>query len=69
MAETSGYYVRAAKLAEVETKGSLLVNLEKHTIALFYSHDRVYAIDNRCPHMGFPLQRWHSHLSLALRPL
>ncbi|MEG4171038.1 MULTISPECIES: Rieske (2Fe-2S) protein [unclassified Microcoleus] len=55
MAETSGYYVRAAKLAEVETKGSLLVNLEKHTIALFYSNDRVYAIDNRCPHMGFPL--------------
>ncbi|MEG3988338.1 Rieske (2Fe-2S) protein [Microcoleus sp. S28C3] len=55
MAETSGYYVSAAKLAEVETKGSLLVNLEKHAIALFYSNDRVYAIDNRCPHMGFPL--------------
>lgn len=55
MAETSGDYVRVAKLAEVETKGSLLVNLEKQTIALFYSNDRVFAIDNRCPHMGFPL--------------
>jgi nitrite reductase/ring-hydroxylating ferredoxin subunit len=55
MIETSSYYVFAAKLAEVETKGSLLVNLEKQTIALFYANDRVYAIDNRCPHMGFPL--------------
>lgn len=50
------HYVRAARLAEVEATGSLLVNLEKHTIALFFSDGKVYAIDNRCPHMGFPLQ-------------
>ncbi len=49
------YYVRAASLAEVQAAGSLLVNLEKQAIALFYSGNRVYAIDNRCPHMGFPL--------------
>jgi nitrite reductase/ring-hydroxylating ferredoxin subunit len=49
-------YVRAATLADVQAKGSLRVNLEKHVIALFYSNDQVYAIDNRCPHMGFPLQ-------------
>jgi nitrite reductase/ring-hydroxylating ferredoxin subunit len=48
-------YVRAATLAEVQAKGSLLVNLEKQAIALFFSDDQVYAIDNRCPHMGFPL--------------
>ncbi|HAZ44955.1 MAG TPA: nitrite reductase [Cyanobacteria bacterium UBA11371] len=56
-------YVFAAKLADVQAKGSKLVNLEKHAIApacrrhiaLFYSNDQVYAIDNRCPHMGFPL--------------
>jgi nitrite reductase/ring-hydroxylating ferredoxin subunit len=48
-------YVCAAKLADVQAKGSLLVNLEKHAIALFYSNEQVYAIDNRCPHMGFPL--------------
>lgn len=49
-------YVRAASLADVQAKGSLLVHLEKQAIALFYSDDQVYAIDNRCPHMGFPLQ-------------
>ncbi|MBW4501853.1 MAG: hypothetical protein KME57_20370 [Scytonema hyalinum WJT4-NPBG1] len=41
-------YIRAAKLADVQAAGSLLVNLEKHTIALFYSENKVYAIDNSC---------------------
>lgn len=48
-------FVRAATLAELQEKGQLLVRLNQQTIALFYSNDRVYAIDNRCPHMGFPL--------------
>ncbi|MEH2294207.1 Rieske (2Fe-2S) protein [Nostoc sp.] len=49
-------YIRVAQLVEVQAAGSLLVHKEKHTIALFYSNNTVYAIDNRCPHMGFPLQ-------------
>ena len=48
-------YVCAAKLADVQTAGSLLVHLEKQTLVLFYANDQIYAIDNRCPHMGFPL--------------
>jgi nitrite reductase/ring-hydroxylating ferredoxin subunit len=35
----------------------LTVQVEKNTIALFYHNSKVYAIDNRCPHMGFPLNR------------
>jgi nitrite reductase/ring-hydroxylating ferredoxin subunit len=49
-------YIFAAKLADVKEKESLLVYLEQQAIALFYSDERVYALDNRCPHMGFPLQ-------------
>ncbi|MBD2015376.1 nitrite reductase (NAD(P)H) small subunit [Microcoleus sp. FACHB-53] len=48
-------YIRAANVADVQAKGSLLVHLEKQAIALFYSDNQVYALDNRCPHMGFPL--------------
>lgn len=48
-------YVRVATAADVQQAGSLLVRADKHTIALFYSDNKVYAIDNRCPHMGFPL--------------
>lgn len=47
--------IRAAELAELQAKGQLLVHLHHHAIALFYSNGQVYAIDNRCPHMGFPL--------------
>lgn len=47
--------VRAASLADLQAKGQLLVHLNQQAIALFYSNDKVYAIDNRCPHMGFPL--------------
>jgi nitrite reductase/ring-hydroxylating ferredoxin subunit len=47
--------VRAATLTELQEKGQLLVRLNQQAIALFYDNDRVYAIDNRCPHMGFPL--------------
>lgn len=52
---TKERYVFAAKLVEVQTKGGKVVNLEQHVIALFYSDGKIYAIDNRCPHMGFPL--------------
>lgn len=33
------------------------VNVEGRTLALFAYGERVYAVDNRCPHMGFPLHR------------
>ncbi len=48
-------WFQAATLVDLHTKGQLLVHLNSQAIALFYSSDRVYAIDNRCPHMGFPL--------------
>jgi len=35
----------------------LCIQVQKHTIALFYHNSKVYAVDNRCPHMGFPLNQ------------
>lgn len=49
--------VRAARLAELHAAGSRVVHLEGRTIALFSHQDGVYAVENRCPHMGFPLHR------------
>lgn len=49
--------VRAAALAELREKGRLTVTVEGHTIALFLIDGKVFAVDNRCPHMGFPLDR------------
>ncbi|MBI5669535.1 MAG: Rieske (2Fe-2S) protein [Chloroflexi bacterium] len=50
-------YVYAASLSEVWEKAALAVQVEGHTLVLFAYGDRVYAVDNRCPHMGFPLDR------------
>jgi nitrite reductase/ring-hydroxylating ferredoxin subunit len=49
--------VRAASFAELRAAGRLVVHLDRHTLCLFADGDEVYAVDNRCPHMGFPLHR------------
>ncbi len=50
-------YVRVAQISDLEAKGYLLVRVEGQTIALFRHKERIYAVDNRCPHMGFPLHQ------------
>jgi nitrite reductase/ring-hydroxylating ferredoxin subunit len=51
-------YVFAANLSEIQAAGGCLyLQIQKQTITLFYYNSKVYAIDNRCPHMGFPLNR------------
>src|SRR5262245_47654804 len=49
--------VRVSRLADVQAAGCLTVAIEGHTLALFARDGRVHAVDNRCPHMGFPLHR------------
>src|SRR2546428_5321805 len=49
--------VRAASLAELRASGRLVVHVDRHSLCLFADGDEVYAVDNRCPHMGFPLHR------------
>ena len=57
ISEGTEHYVRAASLADIQANGCLVVYLEGHAIALFHHNDQIYAIDNRCPHMGFPLHK------------
>ena len=52
-----GEFTRAASAAEVRSRGCTVVHLDGHALALFAHGDRIYAVDNRCPHMGFPLDR------------
>jgi nitrite reductase/ring-hydroxylating ferredoxin subunit len=49
--------VRAASLDAVREAGSLVVSLDGHTLCLIADGEAVHAVDNRCPHMGFPLHR------------
>jgi nitrite reductase/ring-hydroxylating ferredoxin subunit len=54
---TNRTFVRAASLASLPEGGRLTVNLDGHVIALFHTPEGIFAVDNRCPHMGFPLDR------------
>jgi nitrite reductase/ring-hydroxylating ferredoxin subunit len=50
-------FVHAASLAELRASGRLVVHVDRYTLCLIADGDEVYAVDNRCPHMGFPLHR------------
>ena len=50
-------HIHVGSLAELEQRGCRVVSGRGHTIAVFYHDGQVYALDNRCPHMGFPLER------------
>jgi len=49
--------VFAARLPDLKSNTCLAVNINGHPLALFSVGSQVYAVDNRCPHMGFPLHR------------
>jgi len=53
----SSQRVRAATLEQLREAGRLVVALNGHTVCLLADGDEVHAVDNRCPHMGFPLHR------------
>ena len=57
MSNPANQFVRAASLAEVRSAGCLALQLEGYTVVLFAYDDSVYVVDNRCPHMGFPLEQ------------
>jgi nitrite reductase/ring-hydroxylating ferredoxin subunit len=45
------------RLAEVQAAGCMTAHVGGHTLALIAQNGKVFAMDNRCPHMGFPLNR------------
>ncbi len=57
MSTNNQHFVRATSLEEVKSAGCTAVQLDGHVVALFAHNNKVYAVDNRCPHMGFPLDK------------
>jgi nitrite reductase/ring-hydroxylating ferredoxin subunit len=50
-------FVRACSLAELKAKGRLVLHGRHSPILVVHDGEHVFALDNRCPHMGFPLDR------------
>ena len=53
--DSPGRVVRVGPLAGMQ--GPVVVSAGRHGIAVFVSDGQPYAVDNRCPHMGFPLHK------------
>src|SRR5437762_13559770 len=49
--------VRVGSVAELKQRGCSVISAGGHGIAVFAHTGRFFAVDNRCPHMGFPLSR------------
>src|SRR5437762_1575827 len=45
------------RVAELQEKACVVFQADIHPIAIYYAAGQIYAVDNRCPHMGFPLER------------
>ena len=57
MTTTTERLLSAGTVEEVRARGCTIVTGGGHAIAVFPLGDRFAAVDNRCPHMGFPLDR------------
>jgi nitrite reductase/ring-hydroxylating ferredoxin subunit len=57
MDTTTWSFVRAGSFEELKAKGRLVVHRRHRPVLLVHEGGQVFAFDNRCPHMGFPLDR------------
>ncbi len=57
MSVDSGRLVRVASVADVGRDGLKTVQVGPSVVLLVAHEGRIHAVDNRCPHMGFPLAR------------
>ncbi len=49
--------IRVGGSDELMAKGQLVTKIGTQPVCVFWSDDKAYAVDDRCPHLGFPLHR------------
>jgi nitrite reductase/ring-hydroxylating ferredoxin subunit len=58
MDKAASQWIRVAECSEIQSGEAKAIKLgEGRSIALFNLDGRIYATDNQCPHMGYPLTR------------
>jgi len=53
----AAHEVRAGSLSELQTTGRLLTKVGTLPVVVFWHDDTAFAIEDRCPHLGFPLHQ------------
>jgi nitrite reductase/ring-hydroxylating ferredoxin subunit len=59
-------FVQCARVEDIPEGGIIAVNVEGHSIALANSEGDIRAVDNRCPHMGYPLNQGTIHNGILI---
>ena len=57
MSNTSSNFVKVSNLEDLAEGKPRAVRVEGQSVALFKHNGNIYATDNQCPHMGYPLTR------------
>lgn len=58
MVSQEAEFIKVASVADIRPGGTKAVKLdERRSVALFNVEGRIYATNNQCPHMGYPLTR------------
>ena len=52
-----GATVEVCSFEELEREGHKVISIEGRVVLVLLDQGQVFAVDNRCPHMGFPLHR------------
>jgi len=50
-------WIHAGSLEDLRTHGRKVVPVGRTPVLVLWHEDQVFALDNRCPHMGFPLSQ------------
>ena len=66
MATMTSDFVQCARVEDIPEGEIIAVNIEGNSIALANSEGTIRAVDNRCPHMGYPLNRGTIHNGILI---
>ena len=55
--KTAEGMVNVGSFDDLKKEGNRVISVEGRVVLVIADGAHVYAVDNRCPHMGFPLQR------------
>ena len=66
MAVTTSEFVPCAKVADIAEGDIIAVNVDGHSVALANSEGTIRAVDNRCPHMGYPMSQGSIHNGIII---
>ncbi|MEE8270258.1 MAG: Rieske 2Fe-2S domain-containing protein, partial [Alphaproteobacteria bacterium] len=57
MDKASERFIHVGSIEELKAKGRMVVAGKRCPLLVIYDNGKVHALDNRCPHLGFPLHR------------